>query len=283
MLDVALGRERANVARRMQARGWHPLLYAVLDNRPKGEGWQKGPPRDVAAILRTAPRYNLGWRMGVQPNGKRLLGIDDDGELSVVESLLGELPETWTQSTPRGGCHVVFQVPHGIPFVNSANILVHGKRYKVDVRCDGAALCIAPSQRKDGVYRLIHARAIAPLPERWITALRYVEPPALPPPDESQKPSLERALAYTAHCEPAISGSGGHRATFRVALKAREFGLDLYGIMTVLRVYNERCQPQWTEKELRHKANQALDGGRVVSGGKLAARAAQQRKLTSIL
>ncbi len=274
--DLALGRERARVAQRMLDRGYAPLLYAALDRYPFEKGWQNAPVDHVPAALRANPALNLGWRCGVQPNGKRLLGLDDDGELDVVQTLLGELPETWTQATPSGGCHVVFTVPPGIPFTNSQAILVGGSRHKVDVRCDGAALCLAPSQRQDGVYRVMHARPIAALPERWVTALRFVEPPRAEAPPEGTAPSLERALAYTAHCEPAISGSGGHRATFRVALKAREFGLGINEIMEVLRVYNQRCAPQWTERELRHKATQAL-GGRIQVGGKLCARAAAQR------
>jgi hypothetical protein len=39
---------------------------------------------------------------------------------------------------------------------------------------------------------------------------------------------------------------------------ASMFRLDEAGIMYILREYNERCQPPWTERELLHKAQDAL-------------------------
>jgi hypothetical protein len=278
--DPELGKQRALVAEAMVRRGYAPLVYAPLQNRPVGLAWQNSDPMHNANVLRDWPRLNIGWRMGVQPNGKRLLGLDDDGDLEAVELLLGPLPATWTQRTPSGGAHVVFRVPPGIPFRNTAKILVGGKRYELDVKCDNGALCLAPSQRrdplcmapelrKDGLYEVTNPGPIAALPERWVTALRYVEPPAPPPMRDDLMPSLERALRYTEKCEPAISGSGGSRATFRVACKAVEFGLDAGGVMKVLEAYNQRCMPPWSKKELQHKVQQALTRSQARPGAKL--------------
>jgi|SRR5665213_920657 len=67
--------------------------------------------------------------------------------------------------------------------------------------------------------------------------------------------SLEqRAAAYLAKLPPAISGSGGHAATFAAACRLVEFGLTFEQAAPVLAVWNEtHCQPPWTEAELRHK------------------------------
>ena len=53
---------------------------------------------------------------------------------------------------------------------------------------------------------------------------------------------------------PAISGSGGDKITFAVVLALR-YGFDLKEdeAWPILLKYNERCEPPWTEKELRHK------------------------------
>lgn len=65
---------------------------------------------------------------------------------------------------------------------------------------------------------------------------------------------IERATRYVATMPPAISGSGGHLATFNVAV-ALIHGFDLSEdeAWPILLEYNKRCQPPWTEKELRHK------------------------------
>src|ERR1700686_168491 len=77
------------------------------------------------------------------------------------------------------------------------------------------------------------------------------------------KPPIDRARAYLAKLPPAISGSGGHSATFRAACECVRFGLADLDAMACLREFNQRCRPLWTEKELAHKL---ADARRVVSG-----------------
>lgn len=82
---------------------------------------------------------------------------------------------------------------------------------------------------------------------------------------------MRRASAYLAKMPPAISGSEGHKATFRAAIALRGFGLDESAIFGLLwNEYNPRCQPPWAEKELRHKARQAVNNSRAEPGSKLA-------------
>ncbi len=69
----------------------------------------------------------------------------------------------------------------------------------------------------------------------------------------------ERAVAYLAKCQPAVSGQGGHDQTFSVA-RAIVYGFDLgpdVGFGLLESYYNPRCQPPWSEKELRHKCAEA--------------------------
>jgi hypothetical protein len=60
-------------------------------------------------------------------------------------------------------------------------------------------------------------------------------------------------------CDPAISGQGGHAQTFKIACKlVKGFALpgeDAYQLL--LREFNPRCQPPWSERELRHKIDDA--------------------------
>lgn len=68
-----------------------------------------------------------------------------------------------------------------------------------------------------------------------------------------QERRLTRALAYTAKMPAAYSKQGGHNATWAVVVACRGFGLTWDQAYQVLRVFNERCEPPWTDTELRHK------------------------------
>jgi hypothetical protein len=64
----------------------------------------------------------------------------------------------------------------------------------------------------------------------------------------------ERAERYLAACDPAISGAGGHDTTFRVThTLLHGFGLSKTEALRLLKGYNQRCQPPWSDGELRHK------------------------------
>lgn len=77
-----------------------------------------------------------------------------------------------------------------------------------------------------------------------------------------------RALAYIERMPPAISGAGGHQATWNVALVlAKGFGLSEGDTLRILRDhYSPRCEPPWAEKELEHKARDAKASERVAEG-----------------
>ncbi len=65
---------------------------------------------------------------------------------------------------------------------------------------------------------------------------------------------VDRARKYIAQMPPAISGSGGHAATFAVARRlVADFGLDDADAWDLLCEHNSRCVPPWSERELRHK------------------------------
>jgi hypothetical protein len=69
----------------------------------------------------------------------------------------------------------------------------------------------------------------------------------------------ERAVKYLEKCEPAVSGQRGHDKAFRAACKVGPgFNLPEETAFRLLRDhYNERCQPEWSENELRHKVKEA--------------------------
>jgi len=106
---------------------------------------------------------------------------------------------------------------------------------------------------------------------------RYT-PAAFPsPPDPSARPPkpvptkgppaapdvLERARRYVARIEPAIAGQHGDLHTFRVCCRiVRGFALSDDEAFTALNEWNARCQPPWTEQELRDKIARARRYGK---------------------
>lgn len=84
--------------------------------------------------------------------------------------------------------------------------------------------------------------------------------PAVAPVVLSDDPAgrVPRARAYLAALPAAVSGEGGHDATFRAACAAVvDFGLSQDEARPLLAEYNARCVPPWSEKELEHKLSDA--------------------------
>lgn len=81
-------------------------------------------------------------------------------------------------------------------------------------------------------------------------------------PSRSNLPVVERARKYIAMMPPAVSGQGGHNATFRVAcVLVLGFALSETEALGLLSEWNQGCQPAWSEHELQHKVKSAGQQG----------------------
>ena len=70
---------------------------------------------------------------------------------------------------------------------------------------------------------------------------------------------VDRARAYLAAMPPAIAGQGGHDQTFAAACAlVHGFALDPETALALLREYNARCLPPWSERELAYKIISAV-------------------------
>jgi hypothetical protein len=87
--------------------------------------------------------------------------------------------------------------------------------------------------------------------------------------------AIERCRKYVAKMPAAIEGQGGHDATFAVACECFRFGLSDGDAAAVLNEYNQRCQPEWSVGELRHKLESAWE--RVTAEGEFGCRLQEQR------
>jgi len=84
---------------------------------------------------------------------------------------------------------------------------------------------------------------------------------------------LDRARRYLAALPPAIAGRHGDLHTFQVCCRlVRGFSLADAEAFALLTEWNARCQPPWSERDLRDKVRRARRYGREAIGGLLEAR-----------
>jgi predicted P-loop ATPase len=202
--------------------------------------------------------------------GSDILVVDIDGPEGAVNAKPLNLPPTYTVRTGSGGTHLYYRTSLDLPGGT------HKLARRIDVRCHGGMVVAPPSVSGHGPYEAVDDRELADVPA-WIID-RLTKPHVVPAPLLAQKQSASigrRVTAYLAKCPPAISGSGGHDALFSAACKVGPgFGLSPDEAYNVLAVeYNPRCEPPWSERELRHK----IDDAYKVTDGKGAWLRDQQR------
>ena len=81
---------------------------------------------------------------------------------------------------------------------------------------------------------------------------------------------VTRARAFLQRVDPAVSGRHGDLLTFRVCCRiVRGFDLSDDEALRVLSEWNARCEPPWSEHELRQKVTNARRYGHEPQGGLL--------------
>lgn len=83
-------------------------------------------------------------------------------------------------------------------------------------------------------------------------------------------PVQERGRRYIGKLPAAVSEQGGHNATFHVAcVLVHGFALGEADALPLLREYNQRCLPPWSEGELIHKIKSAATTAHLTPRGHL--------------
>jgi hypothetical protein len=259
-------------ALRYAALGWHTFPIAPRDKTPVGALVPHGcldastDPAKLRAWF-ADPARNIGVACG--PSGLVIVDVDPrndgDEEMRKLVRAHGKFPVTPVVYTGGGGWHAYFAAPTGTPLRAK---LAPG----VDLKHAGGYVVAPPSIHPSGKPYMFATNArpsstpLAPLPA-WLLALAQRPPePSLPPPAPDPSDSLaKRAEAYVDRMAPCVSGAGGHSQLFAVARKLlQDFAVPESTAWGILLRYNARCQPPWSERELRHKLTQAR-GARVRS------------------
>ena len=259
--------------------GWHLLAVQPRTKLPFGRwGGKELAPSPRPEHWKRHPLLNVGIATG-PASDVFVLDIDPaKGGLETLRALRaqhGRLPLTPLVRTGSDGWHLYFDFPEGQEVTNSAGKLGPG----LDVRGVGGYVVAPPSLHPNGKRYAWHpgrapSDGVVPPPAPcWLLELVKPPPPRVVVPlgrtDVAEDTKLRRCLAYVSTMPPAISGSGGHDATFAVALQCVGFDLDWDQGMEVLRGFNLGCVPPWSEVELAHKLKQAFESGRMPRGSKL--------------
>lgn len=258
-----------DLALHLASRGW-AVLPVGKNKRPIiGEWTTRGTTDEtkIRTLFAPTPSCAVGVLTG-RPSGVFVVDIDSADAGHAIHE---RMDPTLVVRTPRGGFHYYYAMPD---HTDDDDVLRNTQKADrclgfsdVDTRGTGGYVVGPGSITDGGAYEVICDVEPAPIPAWIMDAMRSykrattaiaVRQQTLPVSifDESRK--IQRAHAYAAVFGPAISGSGGHTQTMKLA-RALVTGFDLSEseCLEVLRAYNARCQPPWSDRELRHKAHEA--------------------------
>lgn len=248
----ALRRGEATTDADVTARRW--LLIDLDPTRPGGISSTDAEKRrayDRAGIVRQYLRGE-SWPEGVladSGNGFHVLyRIDLSADSPLVQSVLRALDQRFSDC----------QVKIDTTVHNPARIV----RLYGTLACKGDSTPDRPHRRSQVLDVPAELRAVDPMVLVRLPGQTQTEqPPAVSANERSLvQPSAaqQRARAYLATLPPAISGQHGHDRTFEAACRlVQGFGLLAEDALPLLREFNTRCQPPWSEEELRHKLEDA--------------------------
>lgn len=231
-------------------------------------GWNAQPCQSPAQLVKVyRPGYNLGLHTGaVTGCAIPLVAADSDTPESERWAAI-HLPATPLSAASDRGIHRYYRHPGPGHFVPTRQkIALAGG---LDVLGDNGATNLPPSVHPSGAqYRFLCCdffadaaaaeRVLEALPvwvEGWIPKPAY-QPLKCSAPYVARDtaPDLARAERWLAKRDPAVSGQGGHSWTYKTALQLlQRFELSPDAALQLLHIWNQTCDPPWSDSELRHK------------------------------
>lgn len=244
---------------------WNERTQARAGEALIAEWWRKWPGANVGVVLG-----------GVS----RLVGWDIDGyesESLFMEMVGGEVPETLTFWSGGSGFRYLFEWPYG-PAPRPCHFPADGEY--LTFLGEKSYTVMPPSLHHSG-GRYLWGKGctpgvtpLAPMPIPLMEAVLAKNAPkertsggeGLPVAADRRPtpaPNMQRARAYARGFEPAFQGSGGRVVAFKLACRLiHGFGLHPEEALSVmLAQWNHRCQPAWTEQELRGRVMSAYQNG----------------------
>lgn len=205
-------------------------------------------PEEIAAMFQE--EHNVAIRTGNE-SGVFVLDVDmpgGDESLAALEAEHGELPETVTVTTPRGGKHFYFRMPEGVEVKNSTSKVGD----KLDIRGEGGYVVAAPSSTDVGSYAWVEGRGLGELETAnapdWLIERTTSESTRKAESAEAQ------SISVIGPSEDIPKGSRNAELT-RCAGSMRRQGLSETAICAALQAENSsRCKPPLPHKEVQRIA-----------------------------
>lgn len=270
-----------DAAREYVRRGWCVVPIPFKQKRPVIKEWEQLRLTEPQLEQYFDQPANLGLILG-KPSGNLV-----DVDLDCVEARA--IASQYLPSTPAKTGRAGAADSHWWYIAAGAKTVQHRdpvtRQMVVELRSTGGQTVVGPSIHPTGQPYDVLSGEPAIVPAAMLTAcvealakrvleLRHGEQAEdrrlkaegiKPRPSSSSLQSPDsslierRALAYLDKLPPAISGQGGHAATYTAAtVLVHGFEIDPErALALLLDYYNPRCEPPWTEKELRHKVTSA--------------------------
>jgi hypothetical protein len=247
------------------ARVASPRSYASKGDVPRWAGAEfRDGYRSLASFRRSS------WLVLDFDQGAELAGI-----LDAFGDLCGFAHTTWTPGRWRVGLmlsRVLPTVDEHDRVWRAGAALAEAHGLEPDRAARTAAHCFAlPARHAGDAYQ--HVELTGALLDVAAALATFPAPEPLPEPERAERRGsyahrLDRARAYLEKMPGAISGSGGHAATFKAAVAmVRGFGLEPDDALRLLiEIHNPLCAPPWSLGELRHKVRQAFQRARLPFG-----------------
>ena len=266
-----------DAARAYIAHGWSPVPVPKDSKGADLSCWQKLRVREGQVDSYFDDKANIGLILGEASGELVDVDLDCPEAVELADDFLPPTPAITGRSS-KPGSHRWYYAD--VPKTKQYRDPVINKMV-VELRSNGGQTVVGPSVHPDGDrYDLLTAepaRVAGPMLAACVEAifaavlkLRYpagvpTKPrPAMTAPTSPRRAidsaeAERRAIAYLAKMPPAISGQGGHNATYAAAVAiAWGFAIEPErALQILLEEYNPRCEPPWTEKELAHKVSDA--------------------------
>ncbi len=266
------GMSRLDAARAYTMRGFHCVPIPLQEKGPRDKGWP-GLRIEIEEISEHFGGVgNIGLLLGDPSGGLTDVDLDCAAAIELAPQYLPPtLATTGRASAPNS--HWWYTCPGA---VTKKYQFPGTKKMIVEIRSTGCQTVVGPSIHPSSeayewltgepakVEYDVLSKAVEALAAAVIAQSDERAPsPAQPAPRRAAVASddslLRRAAAYLDAMPPAISGQGGHDATYAAAtVLVHGFGLSPDDALRLLiERFNPRCQPPWTERELRHKVDDA--------------------------
>jgi len=242
--------------------GYIPVAMLPGTKVPAEKEWQQWPSRVLTeeSIARRWKTTRNG--IAILCHDLIVLDVDDASKLDYVLEKCG-LKKAPICRTPRGGFHIHGRARRGMELHRKIKVLGQD----IDLLTGPSLSILPPHTNEEGIAYEWLTPGLPPITELPLTRLawtrdrkrRRIQTTLVE--DCDPESLLYRGRLYVDHFERAVSGQNGHTTTFVSALKIVRFvrgDRDL--AWQLLLYYNAtKCDPEWSERELRHKWEDALE------------------------